>query len=579
MKSVYTINTAGFLAEFGGNTVLQYDIMKIVVAVQGLVNRQDVRLYLFWQEADRFWMDYMTRPGKFLAGAEFSEIPDFDAFCGIFGDFIRECGIIAWDSDVPATMNAATTACGVDGLIPVRWSEEPDSALARLTDAVGAEIRINLRGRFTGEGMIWETNRPSSGSAKCDAYLWAMERYFDRCHDSLLFYTLDGTSWSDERLYYPDLGNAFVFNHDYAIAKRAFVFDLFCYDDEAPCDDPNQPVGTDFAVMKEILGRQVKKNRGEKMTTVCGFNPWQLKYTTHGGKGSHEPVPAEWRLTEVLTAYNCIKDADAAGYCGLANASVFCRFPLKEHYENRRPTGKAVAFDPDKTYILFYVGDYDAAAWTARHVPRWYRDEKLGKNPLMWCFNPNLSDRIPMVFDFIYEHFTENDYFEAGDSGAGYNNPALLYAPRIHSDLPDAADLNVKHNRTYFDRFDLSSIGFVINGNFPLDQRQMKDLARFVKNGAGYNNGPAETTIVDGVVFMPHSYDICCEGQPLESCVRHALAGIDRFPKSKRFHIFRTILTSPSKHDEILSALREARPEANFELRDPHSFFSLSKQA
>lgn len=576
---IYTIAVQRFLASCGDDTVRQYDMMKLVVAVQGLQNRNAPSLFLFWQDADRFWMDFMREDGNFLQDAVLEEIPDFASFLTLYGDFIHACGIVAWDETVPATMNAATTACGVTSMLPIRYSERPESVLQQVCRSCGAEIRLNLSGRFTGSGTIWQTSRPSSGSAKCDAYLWALENYFDRCSDSLLFYTLDAVSWDEHTLRYPDLGNAFVYNHDYAISKRAFVFDLCCYDDETPCDDPMQPLGCDLRTMKEILLRQVQKNHGEKMTTVCGFNPWQLKYTTHGGKGSHEPVAAEWRLTEILSAYNCVKDADAFGYCGLANASLYTHYPLREHYSNRPAPDTLPDFDPQKTYILFYVGDYDAAAWLTRHVPMWFKDPALGKNPLMWCFNPNLSDRVPMVFDFVYRRFTDNDFFAAGDSGAGYNNLRLLYPPRIHSALPDASALNIAHNRPYFERFDLHDIGFVINGVYPLDDRQMEDLTRFADGGIGYNNGPAEASVRNDVVFMPHSYDVSCENATLESCVRQVLAGVDRFPREKRFHIFRTILTSPTQHDEILEAIRKARPETNFTLLDPRTFFALAKKA
>ena len=46
--------------------------------------------------------------------------------------------------------------------------------------------------------------------------------------------------------------------------------------------------------------------------------------------------------------------------------------------------------------------------------------------PIAWAFNPNLSDRVPYVFDHIYKTKTSNDWFIAGDSGAGYLNPTLL---------------------------------------------------------------------------------------------------------------------------------------------------------
>ncbi len=573
---LYIIDVAKFTEEMGEDTVLRYDLIKIIVAVQGQVNREDPELYLMWVPQDPFWLDYMQEEGKFLHGRERVELPDWAAFIERYGSLIKECGLAVWDYDVPATVNAATTACGIEGYIPVRGGSE---AMARIMRETGAEVKLDLVGKFTGKGRIWDTDRESTGSAKCDTYIWAMEKYMDKCHPTILFYTLDGISWDDNKPYYPDLDNACVFNHDYAISKRAFIFDVSSYDDELPCDDLTQPLGTDYKTMQEIFLRHYNLTGG-RMTTVCGFNPWHVKYTTHKGKGKHDPVPSEWRFGEVLSAYNCVKDADAYGRCGLANASVFTHFPLKEKYENRKADPTKV-YDPNKTYIMFYVGDYDAAAWTARSIPEWYEDPKLGKNPLMWCFNPNLSDRIPQAFDFIYERYTQNDYFEAGDSGAGYNNPALLYEPRPHSGLPSGVAENIRHNKYYFDKFDMGVIGFIINGDYNTDEQQMQDLAEFAKLGSTYTMGRPETSIVNGAVYMPMSaWGVSMKNSPtIEECAKSALHGIDRFPKEKKFHVLRTICASPTRHDEILAEMKRQRPEANIELVDPHTFFAFAKYA
>ena len=575
-KSVlYTIEVEPFLKEFGEDTVQRYDALKSVVAVQGLRNRDFPELFLFWADHDTFWLRYMSEPGHFMHGMEYRPIRSYDEFLDLYKDFIRKQGLCLWDESVPATMNVATTVCGVEGPIPVRGGGEIE---ARIRERTGAAPALDLRGLFTGKGTLPGSTRPSSGSAKCDAYLWALENYFDRTTDKLLFYTLDGISWSDEKPYYPDLGNAFVPNHDYAIMKKAFVFDVSCWGDEKPCDDPDQPLGTDLATMKEILQRQYDRTGGKTMTQVCGFNPWQLKYTTHKNRGKHEGVESEWMFTEVISCYNCVKDADAFGYCGLANASVYTQYPLKARYVNRKPKEKMV-FDPKNTYVLFYVGDYDAGAWTARHIPKWYNDPALGRNPLMWCFNTNLSERIPMAFDFVYDRYTDNDYFEAGDSGAGYNNPALLYEPRKHSGLPSRAEANVAHNKYYFDKFDQQIIGFVIDGWNLTDRKNMADLARFAPMGAGGNHFPREMQVVDGAVFIQHTCDIGAERIDVDKAVMTAFHFMDTYPPEKRFHIFRTILVSPTDHDRIMRRMKELRPEANFVFCDPINFFRMAKEA
>ena len=586
MQTLYLIETKKILDSVGDasmhkyRTVLQYDAMKTVVAVQGILNREKPQIYLLWEEQDSFWLEYMSRPGKLLAGMERREITSYEEFLSVFAEVIRNCGLVIWDEKVPATMNAATTVCGVEDRIPVRYSLREDSVFRMLTEKTGAAVRVSLVDKFTGTGMIPDTCRPSSGSAKCDVYLWAKETYMDRTNKTLLFYTVDAVSWDDCEPFYPDLGNAFVYNHDYAIAKRAFVFDVSSYDDEAPCDDPNQPLGTDYRTMCEILQHAYDRVDGKEMITVCGFNPWQLKYTDFRGKGKHGGVDAEWRFTEVLSAYNCIKDADAYGYCGMANASVYMWYPLKETYENRQPQ-KDMVYDPEKTYVLLYVGDYDAASWTYRFIPRWYRDPALGKNPLMWCFNPNLSDRIPQAFDFIYENYSQNDYFAAGDSGAGYNNPRLLYPPRVHSELPSGADVFVQHNQKYFRKFDDHIIGFVIDGDKLTTEEEMQDLSRFADVGVGYLSlgHQIPTKIVNGTVFMPVSSDIAAENADPVRAARTALDAIRHAPKNKRFFMFRTILVSPGTHDEIMRLMKEEGKEYRIEFTDPYTFFRFAKYA
>ncbi len=585
MKTLYLVDTHRVMAaltagmEGAKTTVLHYDAMRFLSALQGILNRERPVLYLFTERHDRFWLDYMSEEGKLLSEYERKALSTFDEILLTFKEEIVSFGLVLWDEAVPATVNVAGTLAGVLDLLPIRGNEEDGSILSRIRALTGAETRMDLRGMFTGKGTIPGTSRPSSGSAKCDAYLWAMAHYMDRTADDLLFFTVDATSWSEEELIYPDLGNAFVYNQDYAVARRAFVFDLSCWGDETPCDDKNQPMGTDLAVMKEILDRQYERTAGQKMITFCGFNPWHIKYTRHMGKGKHGEVESEWRLTEIISAYNCIKDADAAGLCSLANASLYRHYPLKARYKNHRPK-KEIAYDPETNYVLLYIGDYDAGAWTARMIPRWYADPALGQVPMMWAFNPNLSDRIPQAFDFVYERYTENDFFCAGDSGAGYNNPRLVYAPRVHSDKPSAIDVWNAHNKKYFDRFDLDVIGFVIDGDKLTEEYEMKDMATYATLGVGYLSLGQDLPIkiVDGSCFVPVSGDVSSAGTDADRAAKAILHYMRVQNPAKRFHFYRTILSSPSHIKEVMEKV-QAQSARKVVFCDPYSFFTMAKAA
>ena len=48
-----------------------------------------------------------------------------------------------------------------------------------------------------------------------------------------------------------------ITNHDYFISQKAFFFDLDSWGDEAPNDDPNQPLGTDLSSLQEIFFCQI----------------------------------------------------------------------------------------------------------------------------------------------------------------------------------------------------------------------------------------------------------------------------------------------------------------------------------
>ena len=94
------------------------------------------------------------------------EIASFEELLRRYAGFIRERGLVLWDPEVPATLNAATTLCGCEGSLPVRSGSR---ALDLIRELTGAPVSLDLTGRFDGRGTVWETEEPSTGSAKCDA--------------------------------------------------------------------------------------------------------------------------------------------------------------------------------------------------------------------------------------------------------------------------------------------------------------------------------------------------------------------------------------------------------------------------
>lgn len=555
------------------DSVLQYDTLKLVSALQGLVNREKPRLFIRFLDGegpekpiniDDYWFEKI-RDGLFREH-NIRKVNTLEALLTIFSRDIQ--GYIAWDPAVAATANVASTACGIDGLLPVRAG----SPLLEYLQAhgVGAEIKEDLTGLFTGS---------ETGSAKCDAYLWAKRRYLDtgKCNPALMAFYIDAyTQRPGEPGYqYVDLPNSTLANHDYYIARKAFFFDLLVWPDECPVDDPNQPLGTDRRTLISLLEAQYKNNGGKAFTSIGGFVSWDLKYTNHGAAGGkHEPVPTEWEYVALFSAYNAFLDADALGLVCLPNASVYRYFPLKEAYQ-QHPRPEVPPLE-EKTYVLIYMGDYDSAAWMSRNIPRVWDDPERGHLPIAWAFNPNLSDRIPQAFDYIYATATPNDWFIGGDSGAGYLNPNLLTGKRLNSGLPDALNLWVEHNARYYRKFDYSITGFVINGfhgDMPLAVQEA--YARFSPDGIGMQLG-FEQGLVGNTPFKRHISDIYPKADNI-SVTADEMAGFAREPKPQ-FLVFRWILQTPTTMKQVYENLQARHGADNWVFCDPYTFFALYRE-
>ncbi len=543
-----------------------WDECHLVFALQGIVNREGPRLFVRWiGSADDFWWGEMTGAGGWLEGRVVERVATTEELLARFAREVR--GVVVWDERVPATSNLASTVAGCEDLLPVRWDAGEGSWCQRLIRGEGARpVRVRLLGEdggslFTGRGTIPGTGLASTGSAKGDAYRWLVERYVrtGKANPRRMGYYLDGHWLRSWRAAGPE--HHTLSNHDYVIAHRGVLFDLGVWEDEGCVDEPGQAPGTDVMVLKELLRAAYDRLEGAAMIHVAGFVPWAYKYTNHrgghwGAGGRHEPVPTEWRYAEILSCFNAYMDADALGLGAMANASFFQHYPLAARYEqNPAPTrasleaagildgsGRVVP----RGYVAHYVGDYDAAAWLYRELPRLWRDPARGQTPLAWAFNPNLADRFPLGMAWARARRTTNDFFVAGDSGAGYLNPGYLTPPRRHSGLGSGMAVWERHCEGYYRQWDLTVTGFVIDGYAPgLSGEGLDAYARFSPGGIVAQKVPARG-LHAGMPILRMRSDV--DGPPREVArTLHSLAG----GSPPRFVAVRSILKSPTWYAEV----------------------------
>lgn len=548
-----------------------WDETHLVAALQGLANRDEPRLYLRYNaDPDDFWWSVMTAEGGWLHGSEVRLVESLEALLAAFDGCYR--GVVLWDERVPATSNLASTLAGCEDLLPVRYDPAEGSLYSRLIlggprlPVIESVMAPDGGPLFTGQGTIPGTDLPSTGSAKCDAYLWLSRRVQASgvANPACMGYYLDGVWLQCWHAGSPALHT--LTNHDYVIARRGVVFDLSPWDDEAPVDDPGQAPGTDARTLRALLRAACDEMQGDGTIHVAGFVPWAYKYTNwSNGRWSagsrHEPVPAEWRYAEILSCYNAYMDADAIGYSAMANASFYQHYPLADQYpqtdpgdpENLRRLG---AMDADgklmpKRYFAHYVGDYDSAAWMYWMTPAIWSDPARGSEPLSWAFNPNLCERFPLGMAWTRQQATPADSFVAGDSGAGYLNPGYLTEPRVHSGLSSGLTAWERHCARFYCQWDVDVTGFVIDGNAPpMAAQTIEAYSRFSPGGVVAQKVP-ELSMQGEMPLIRMGADLEHEPARAAQQVRHHFHG-----SAPQFVVCRSILKFPGWYKQVDDELR-----------------------
>jgi hypothetical protein len=570
------------------NIKTAWDDVHTVSTLQGIVNRKSPRLYIFLVQngnvdIDKYWWDKYRNKGKWLSGRDTIMYQNIVDLVIAYQSDIK--GAVVYDPNVAATSNVASSVAGIEDVIAIRYDTSPQSLYSKLVLG-GPKLAVKVwlvnkdgSSMFTEYGNIPGTSRLSSGSAKNDAYLWFLEKYMKtgKCNTKYGAYYVDQQWMKNPKA--ANRNHHTLSNHDFFVSRKGFFFDLSPWGDEVATDDPHQKAGTDLNTLKELLLTAYQQNKGKDYAYLGGFPPWAFKYTKHAG-GSHEDVATEWEYSRLISAFNAFKDADAINFGALANASFWQHFPLKKKYKQSWVTKsdlqKRGYLTSDgkinfagRNFVIFYVGDYDASSWVSQTTPTLWDSPDRGKVPMMWCVSPVLAERVPMAMDYRRETATKNDYFAAADNGAGYLMPGMLQEPRPISGLPDGLDAWVAHNKPYYDRWDLSITGFIIDGKAPgLNEKGLDAYAKFSPNGIVPQKTPL--TLLHGNMPVLRADDDVNENDPVEAA-NHILSRVSKRPIP--FHWFRNILKNPSWYVKVVEDLKKKDPK--IELLDAPTFFEL----
>ena len=464
---------------FGINKVSDYPGQVFLSTIQGLVNRKRARLVINNAcGSDSFWIGKATAAGGFMAGKARVTIPNLAGLVDAFRPDIA--GVVVWDKNVPATVNAATTSAGVLGAAVVMGDTMSGSPYDIAVNQKHLPILIDLRGRFTGSGTVWDTSVPSSGSAKVDCYLWAKAKYLDTglC-DSTVFGLTE-----DAYCYTKNTELIHTFDRDIITARKGFCVDLNPWPNEMADDEPGQPFGKEYSAYVSILQAAKTRNAG-RVLDMFGYLPYKDKYANnHGGSssgnaGTSAEGPGEWQNVRLLSQNGGTLWAEQ----NAPNMS-FWRWAPQVGYMPQEPRPLPRTAE-NKTYICFLSGDYDGPdALYQFTVSPWtdaYRTSPARNVPVAWAFNPNLALLFPEQFRYFWGTKSPYDYFVGSASGAGYSFPS--YLPH------DALASYAQRAQSLYSLLDESVAMFNIDVN-PPDGYTASAYTTFAGDGYGYINIP-----------------------------------------------------------------------------------------
>ncbi|MBE6660311.1 MAG: hypothetical protein E7605_02795 [Ruminococcaceae bacterium] len=564
-KGEYTVYYEVESAKGSGAT--KYDTALALACLQGIVNRESKsKVYVNSGGGNDKWLQTMQADGRWLADVPFEKLKGFDALLDLFVSYVKT--VVIWDTNVPATVNVATTVAGVeDGLVM-----SYDMYKKYETKLNNAEI-IDLRDKFFGSDTV---------SAKNEAYRWAIENYLKKglCSTDLLCHYMDAWNIKGASGRRDGGDDAYVSIRDWAVYNRAFVIDLSPWNDEAPLDDPNQKVGTDYETFTMILEYLMEETKDSEPYEMAGFFDF-TKYSRTGDNylSKHETVPTEWEYVWLISAYN--------GYHNTCiewswNESFHSQYDGAQQLENNRPE-ELLDLEEDTTYLCFFMADYDSTYPLYRFLQDHWADPRRGELPLAWGINPNLLDTYPDIIEYYYETATPNDYFTSDASAAGYFNP---------SRVPDETwDIMLEHNIKYFERADMTIAPMILDQD-RLDEQSLEMMSQFAPDGLstiiidqhsqGGSQAPAGMygdTPTDRLDNSFNSSSVETGAASLENIVRYGYnRKLGATKSGSSLSLIRVVWKSPSYICEVVEAYKDAHPDENVVVVDIYNYFNLLAQ-
>jgi len=544
----------------------RYDISVMAATLQGIYNlTAENKLYLMDSTvaASSNVLDIMTKDDRWLSATDRVSLgSNIPRLLELARDTIKT--VVIWDTDLPCTVNIATTIAGVESGV-VMTQAQYDVYKSDLNADVNV---VSLIGRFTGN---------ETGSKKNDAYRWAIREYLlaGKCSTDYIFSLEDAFGRNMRNTYARDL----------AVSKKGFVFDLSPWEDEAPKDDPTQKPGTDLATYMMILEALQELRGTQKLTEVVGFFSGQ-KYADQGNDDNwtskYKGTQVEWKYAYLFTPYQCYWNPSTEF---AMNMSLHSTYDVETPLEQNRPEEEIELDDSENmVYMLIVMGDYDSVgSLYAKMVANW-NNRFRGRIPLAWSFNPNLIDHYPDIIDYFYQTATPNDYFVSNVGGAGWYNPSRV------EDTEEQWEMWLDHHLKYFEMTDMSVSPDMWDFQ-PFSAMAEKYITQYATTGAGTlisnqlrlsnapnANQPTKQHVAENGSVLDEISNRFDRNDPVK-CAEQWKIDILKRDDSREGHATfmscRCVWSTPEYLIQCLDELQKLFPDKEIKVVDPFTYYRL----
>ena len=327
--------------------------------LQGLVNREQPRIFLAYDRFDDLWLDWLRERGDVKEVRRVGTKELYEQFLPVVK------GLVVTDPDLPGSVNVATMLAAVEGWLPVT------PRLCPKFDQV--KVAMDLRGK-------WKKN--------IEAYRW--------------FYSTYGSQMS--RRACANLDPAQFELRDYFVEFKIPLIWV-----SHPKDAQRSP--SRFGGGRgEVCPRAVPGSSSQyPLPGLVGSRAGRRRGLRRGwsvfGRGPGQPI---CQVRDLLgLGWVCARRGQPLGPFGhLGNLSPEDDWP---------PPPLA-----NKVYYAFTRTDGDGPNfWRQVYRDLWDQPDH-GKVPVGWQLGPTAYDLIPDILDYFYKHATPNDVFVNALTGIGY---------------------------------------------------------------------------------------------------------------------------------------------------------------